>query len=155
MDVGMQTEEMEYAGFWIRVGASLIDTLLLAIVTWPILTLIYGQSYWASEATVQGFWDALFSYILPAVAVIVFWVYKSATPGKMALKLKIVDANTGRKPSKGQLVGRYIGYYVSAILLCLGFIWVGIDKKKQGFHDKLAQTVVVRDLGREKVTFGS
>ena len=151
----MLKEELEYAGFWIRVGASLIDTLLLLIVTGPILTMIYGQSYWAGESTIQGFWDALFSYVLPAVAVIIFWIYKSATPGKMALRLKIVDANTGQKPSTGQLIGRYLGYYVSAFLLCLGFIWVGIDKRKQGFHDKLARTVVVRDRGREKVTFGS
>lgn len=145
-EIGMHTDEMEYAGFWVRVGASLIDTVLLLIVTGPILTLIYGESYWASESGVKGFWDLLFSYVLPAVAVIVFWVYKSATPGKMALRLKVVDANTGRQPSTARLVGRYFGYYVSAIPLCLGFIWVGIDSKKQGWHDKLAGTVVVRDL---------
>jgi uncharacterized RDD family membrane protein YckC len=54
---------------------------------------------------------------------------------------------------KGQLIGRYLGYYVSTIPLLLGIIWVGIDRKKQGWHDKLARTVVVRDVEREKVQF--
>ena len=151
----MESQDMEYAGFWIRVGASLIDTVLLVMVTGPILTMIYGDAYWLSENRVQGFWDILFSYILPAVAVIMFWVYKSATPGKMLLHMKIVDARTGQKPSTGQLIGRYFAYYVSAIPLCLGFIWVGIDRRKQGWHDKLAGTVVVRSLEKEKVQFES
>jgi uncharacterized RDD family membrane protein YckC len=81
---------------------------------------------------------------LPAIAVILFWVYKSATPGKMALKLKIVDAKTGDKPSTGQLIGRYFGYYVSILPFMLGIIWVGFDGRKQGWHDKLAGTVVVK-----------
>ena len=144
----MESEEIEYAGFWIRVGASLIDTVLLVMVTGPILTMIYGDSYFLDENRVQGFWDLLFSYILPAVAVIMFWVYKSATPGKMALHMKIVDARTGQKPSTGQLIGRYFAYYVSAIPLCLGFIWVGIDQRKQGWHDKIAGTVVIRGKPR-------
>ncbi len=63
------------------------------------------------------------------------------------------DAKTGGKPSVGQLIGRYLAYYVSVIPFCLGFIWVGIDKKKQGFHDKLAGTVVIRDRGKEPVHF--
>jgi uncharacterized RDD family membrane protein YckC len=55
-----------------------------------------------------------------------------------------VDEKTGGKPSTGQLIGRYLGYYVSILPLMLGIIWVGIDKRKQGFHDKLAGTLVVR-----------
>ena len=92
----------------------------------------------------MGLWDVLLNYILPAIAVILFWIYKSATPGKMALGLKIVDAKTGRAASNPQLIGRYFGYYVSIIPLMLGMIWVGIDKKKQGWHDKLAGTLVVK-----------
>jgi uncharacterized RDD family membrane protein YckC len=93
---------------------------------------------------VIGFWDILFYYILPIIAVILFWVFKSATPGKMATRLRIVDAKTGDKPSKGQFIGRYLAYYVSIIPLCLGIIWIGIDKRKQGWHDKLAGTVVIK-----------
>ena len=61
----------------------------------------------------------------------------------MVIGAKIVDAKTGA-PSTGQLIGRYFGYYVSILPFFLGIVWVGIDAKKQGFHDKLAGTVVVR-----------
>ena len=136
--------EQRYAGFWIRVGAAIIDSILLLIIISPLLTAIYGTEYWISESLVHGAWDVVLSYILPAIAVILFWKYKSATPGKMLLKLTIVDAETGDKPSTGQFIGRYFAYFVSIIPLFIGFIWVGIDKRKQGWHDKLAGTVVIR-----------
>lgn len=147
--------EQEYAGFWIRTGAAIIDTILMLIITLPILTAIYGTDYFSGESFILGFWDVLLNYILPAIAVIIFWVYKSATPGKMATKLTIVDAKTGHKPSTGQFIGRYFGYYVSIIPLFLGIIWVGIDKQKQGWHDKLAGTVVIRSNKSEPVKFES
>ena len=137
--------EQEYAGFWIRVGATLIDTVLMLILIAPILTAIYGTGYWMSESLVQGFWDLIVNYLLPAIIIIIFWVYKSATPGKMVTKLAIVDAKTGGKPSTGQFIIRYLGYYLSTIPLFLGIIWVGIDKRKQGWHDKIAGTVVLRN----------
>ena len=145
--------DMEYAGFWVRAAAAVIDTILIFIIIVPILTLIYGQAYWISEAVFVGFWDIAFNYLLPALAVILFWIYKSATPGKMAFKLSIVDAKTGAKPSNGQLIGRYFAYYLSILPFFLGIIWVGIDRRKQGWHDKLAGTVVVRSLTKEPVKF--
>jgi uncharacterized RDD family membrane protein YckC len=146
-------KNFEYAGFWVRVGAALIDTILMMIIILPILTLIYGKDYLASDSFFFGFWDLMLNYIFPAFSVILFWVYKSATPGKMALHLKIVDAETGQAVSAGRLIGRYLGYYVSIIPLLLGLIWVGIDKRKQGWHDKLAGTVVVRNTQKEPVQF--
>lgn len=138
-------DEQEYAGFWIRTGAAIIDSILLLIILVPILTAIYGSGYWLGETLNQGILGVLFNYILPAIAVIAFWIYKSATPGKMVLKLSIVDAKTGGKPSTGQFIGRYLGYYVSMMPLFLGIIWVGFDKRKQGWHDKLAGTLVIRN----------
>jgi uncharacterized RDD family membrane protein YckC len=94
--------------------------------------------------------------VAPAVATVLFWMYRQATPGKMALGLRVVDATTGRPASTGQLVGRYLGYYVSMIPLLLGLLWVAFDPRKQGWHDKLAHTVVVRRKGgtTEPVRFG-
>jgi uncharacterized RDD family membrane protein YckC len=142
-----------YAGFWVRVAAALIDTILVLIIVLPVLVAIYGKHYFANDSLIMGFWDVVFSYILPAIAIIVFWSYKSATPGKMVTKITIVDAKTGSKPSTGQFIGRYFGYYVSIIPLFLGLIWVGIDKKKQGWHDKLAGTVVIRNNLPDPVEF--
>lgn len=136
--------KQHYAGFWIRTGATIIDSILMLIIMLPIFTATYGTDYLLKEPFVDVFWDVMFHYVLPAIVVIIFWVYKSATPGKLAVGLAIVDAKTGGKPSTGQFIVRYLGYYVSMIPLFLGIIWVGIDKRKQGWHDKLAGTVVIR-----------
>ena len=106
------------------------------------------MEYFKAEMIIAGTWDFLISWVLPAVAIIMFWIYRSATPGKMVVKAKIVDAKTGDKPSTGQFIGRYFGYFVSMIPLMLGIIWVAFDKRKQGWHDKLAGTVVIRDRKR-------
>ncbi len=151
----MENENLEYVGFWPRVGATLIDSILILVITLPLLLMIYGEQYFASESFVQGPADVIISWILPAVAVIWFWSAMQATPGKMAVGAKIVDSRTGNIPSTGQWIGRYLAYFLSAIPLCLGYIWVAFDPKKQGWHDKLAGTVVVRLKNRQpqKVEF--
>lgn len=146
-------DDQEYAGFWIRTGAALIDSLLILVIVAPIISLIYGSEYWLNESFIVGFWDVVLNYVLPAIAVIVFWIYKSATPGKMATRLVIVDARTGEKPTTAQFIGRYLAYYISILPLFLGLIWVGVDKRKQGWHDKLAGTVVLRNKKPEPVMF--
>jgi uncharacterized RDD family membrane protein YckC len=140
----MNSPELEYVGFWLRVGAAIIDTILMLVIVAPVLTWIYGAGYWVSARFIQGPADLLLNWVLPAIAVILFWNYRQATPGKMVIGARIVDAKTGGKPSTGQLIGRYFGYFVSSIPLLLGLIWVGIDQRKQGWHDMLAGTVVVR-----------
>jgi len=149
--------EYEYAGFWIRVWASLIDTVLVMLVTAPLLGLLYGWDTGFDLHSGSGFRPTEFivSWVLPAIAVIVFWRYRSATPGKMVIHARIVDASTGGPPSLGQLIGRYLGYFVSTFPFFLGLIWVGIDARKQGWHDKLAHTVVIRSKrrGAEPVRF--
>jgi uncharacterized RDD family membrane protein YckC len=118
-------DEYNFAGFWIRVAAALIDTVLLSIVIGIPLTLIYGSEYWTSEELVMGFWDAVF-YIVPVVITVWFWVKYLGTPGKMLLRLRVIDSNTGQAISTAKGVGRYLGYYVSAIPLLLGFVWVSV-----------------------------
>jgi uncharacterized RDD family membrane protein YckC len=139
-------QEVKYAGFWIRTGAAIIDTILIMLVTLPLLVAIYGWAYFEAEKTgiVAGPADFLISWVAPAVAVIAFWIVKQATPGKMAVSTKIVDAESGNAASTGQLIGRYFAYFAATIPLGLGILWVAFDKKKQGWHDKLAGTVVVR-----------
>ena len=152
----MNVEDLEYVGFWPRVGAAMIDTLLLLAVCMPLVTLVYGRSYWLSSKVIQGPADFMINWLLPAIAVVLFWVYRQATPGKIAISARIVDARTGEKPSTGQLLGRYAGYYVATLPFMVGILWVAFDRRKQGWHDKLAGTVVVRsrrDSGPVPVTF--
>lgn len=146
-------QDHEYAGFWVRLAASLIDVILGLIVILIPLILIYGNDYLLDETAVKGFWDVFFNYFFPIVITVWFWLRYMATPGKMVMKLKVVDAKTGNKLSVGQAIGRYFAYIPAMLPLGLGLIWVGIDKKKQGWHDKLAGTVVIRSNQSEPVRF--
>ena len=137
----------EYVGFWARVGASLLDTIWVALLVTPLLALVAGSDYFTMEHALSGVSDlreTLISYGIPAVIIIAFWRRTLATPGKMAIHAQIVDARTFGKPTLGQLVIRYLGYYISTIPFGLGLIWVAFDPRKQGWHDKLANTVVIR-----------
>lgn len=137
-------DSLVYAGFWIRVWATIIDMFLFVLITAPILSFIYGKKYFEYKGPIQGPADFSLTQVLPAIAIIAFWIYKSATPGKMAISAKIVDAKTGDQPSTAQFIGRYFAYFISVLPMCLGIVWVAFDKRKQGWHDKLAGTVVVR-----------
>lgn len=136
-------EDLEYVGFWARFGASMLDTLLMFAVLVP-LVLLFGDPL--NDYAMTGGMNAFVSYILPAALILWFWSAKQATPGKMAIKARIVDAKTGKAPTTGKLVIRYLAYIVSTIPLCLGYLWVVFDARRQGWHDKLAGTVVVRPV---------
>jgi uncharacterized RDD family membrane protein YckC len=139
-----------YAGFWIRSWATIIDIFLALVITLPLLLWIYGLDYLNPEISksVRGPMDLLISYVLPTVAVLVLWKYKSATPGKMVLGITIVDARTGGHPSFVQFLIRYFAYLISMLPIGFGFLWIAFDPKKQAWHDKLAGTVVVRKTNR-------
>ena len=145
-----EATDIEYVGFWIRVVAALIDTVLVVAVSYPLLIAIYGWAYFgeAKRGFIAGPADFAISWLMPAVASIIFWLSKQATPGKMAVSARVVDARTGKTISIGQSLGRYLGYFVSLLPLGLGILWVAFDRRKQGWHDKLAGTVVVRSKGR-------
>jgi len=142
--------KFQYVGFWPRMWATLIDTVIVSAIVFPILFAVYGKEYFLGGALVSGYFDTLLNYIFPALAILIFWNYKSATPGKIALKMIIVDAQTGKAPSKGQLIGRYFAYYLSLLPLGLGFLWIAWDERKQGWHDKLAGTVVISPERRQE-----
>ena len=118
----METDKLEHVGFWLRVGAALIDSVLVVVITFSLLFLIYGDGYLMSDELVRGPADFVISWLLPAVATITFWSVKQATPGKMAIGAKILDQRTGQAPTLRQLIGRYFSYIISALPLLLGFI---------------------------------
>jgi uncharacterized RDD family membrane protein YckC len=162
----------EYAGFARRASAHLIDSVLWILITLPVLFWIYGNTYLVKKTgydrlekaieyahtgdverlmqlqsqrppLVMGWMDTIINYVLPLFVVVFFWYYRSATPGKMILRVRIVDANSLGKPTIMQLVIRSFGYLVSMLPLGFGFIWVLFDPRGQGWHDKMAKTVVL------------
>jgi uncharacterized RDD family membrane protein YckC len=154
--------QTQYATFTGRMLASVIDTVLSSVLLVPIFNLfnkfftvespdIENTKIVAKMSTEEALAvlatslpSMLFQSAVIAIIVIIFWAYRGATPGKMILKMKIVDAKTSGEPSKKQLIIRYLGYFVSLLPLCLGFVWIFYDKRQQGFHDKLAGTVVIK-----------
>jgi uncharacterized RDD family membrane protein YckC len=148
----MNTENLEYVGFWARVGAACIDILLQLAITAPLTYAIYGH-YTSSGFNFMGPADLLINFVLPATAVIALWMRFGATPGKMALSARIVDADTGETLTAGMSLIRYLGYFVAMLPFFVGFIWIGFDRRKQGWHDKLANSVVIRPAGTAQVRF--
>lgn len=135
----------EYAGLWIRLVASLVDYCLVLVVFALTLAFIFPQVPGTS-------WQALgIELVVAALCIIPFWSTLSASPGKLLFGLSIVDARTAKPPTVFQCFIRFIAAFVSALAVMLGIIWIGFDKKKQGWHDKLAQTYVVESGARKKI----
>jgi len=113
----------------------------------PVLYFVYGAAYFdpSRSGMFAGPTDFLLSIVFPAVSAILFWKNRKATPGKILLKLSVVDARTGNALSLKQSVVRYFAYIVSMIPLCAGFLWILFDLRKQAWHDKIAGSVVVRE----------
>jgi len=139
-------QEIVYVGFWARVLASMIDTLCMMMIIVPVLMAVYGDTYLerASTSMFAGPMDFVVQVAFPAAAIIMFWLARGATPGKMVIGARVVDAATLGTLGTGQAILRYVGYYVSTIPLLLGLIWVGFDSRKQGWHDKIAGTLVIK-----------
>lgn len=172
---------VEYVSFYSRCGAMLIDTIAMLLpfsfffsmamqLYWGDANfgqeeaMIVRQAYddpmiadqVASQLAAGGFlarWmmENIIFTIISGGLYLMFWYFYSATPGKIIMGMKIIDAQTGEPPSMGQNILRYIGYFVSSLPLGLGFFWVLWDKHSQGWHDKMANTVVVykKTLPRE------
>ncbi len=127
-----------YAGFWIRVAAYFIDAIILGVVQLILAYLLFGGYSFTNP-----------NYALTGISSLIGIAYfcamesssKQATLGKMAVGIKVGDLN-GDRISLGNAIGRYFAKLLSAIILCIGFMMVGWDSKKQGLHDKLANTYV-------------
>jgi len=134
----------EYAGFWIRVAAALIDTLLLMCIIIPATIFFFGVGELTNPSPEPSLTGFLLNWLVPMAATVAFWIYRSATPGKILLKLKIVDRSSLRNITTKQAFIRYLGYMVSSIVICLGLVWVAFNKEKRGWHDYMAGTVVIK-----------
>lgn len=133
----------KYAGFWIRFLASAIDLVIMGLFgrlvfgseVADVNVLGYGVS---ADITYSG-WKAL----VPVVYVMGFWLWLSATPGKLLLGLRITDMD-GNKLSWKKAAIRFLAYVPGMMVFFAGFISVAFDERKQGWHDKIAKTFVVK-----------
>lgn len=140
--------QFQYAGFIRRVLAFIVDTALISLITTALALSLFGTEY--LQLSQQGSLKSLldwriltFEHALPALWIIGCWLAWMATPGKLLFDCQIVDAHSKSRARPGQLIIRYLAYILSAIPLGLGFFWIIFDKRNQGWHDKLARTVVI------------
>ena len=144
---------VEYAGFWLRVVAYLIDAIILYIPGRLINYFLGVQtSFTWYGGRISGAEINWTSYILAMLfTMILQWLYfslmessaKQATLGKMLLKLKVTNMD-GNRISMANATGRFFAKYLSAMILLIGYMMAGWTEKKQGLHDIIANTLVVK-----------
>jgi uncharacterized RDD family membrane protein YckC len=145
----MADHEIVYAGFWKRVAAYFIDTVLASIVIiiiiLPIAFLI-GLGNPESISQISGPAEAIINLLSVVVLAVYFaWMESSpaqATFGKQMVGIKVCLPD-GERISFLRGIGRFFGKYISALILGVGFIMAGLTQRKQGLHDLMASTLVV------------
>ncbi len=154
-----QYQTPEYATFWHRFAAYLVDWVLAMAIFCPVgmamgaMGAIAGQEAEAINVAVQ--------VVTNLVSLVVTWLYYAlmessswqGTVGKRVLGIKVTDMNGGRI-SFAQATGRYFGKIVSSLICLVGFIMVAFTERKQGLHDIMAGTLVLQGSAtRGGVTF--
>jgi uncharacterized RDD family membrane protein YckC len=148
---------IHYGGFWRRGLAFFIDITILytlstaLFATWITITHTPVEShefFILSNTTPEIFMGVILPYY--GISVLLNMTYFTyfhgtigQTPGKKLLGLKVIDI-TGKEMTLGIAFLRWVGYIISKLVLFLGFIWIAFDRRKQGWHDKIAGTCVIR-----------
>jgi uncharacterized RDD family membrane protein YckC len=137
-----------YAGFISRLIAYVIDLVIISVslfvITWTVNTTIEFLNL--SSTAVSDFAKILMTgvtiFLFLAGYFILFWALAGQTPGKLIMGLRIVTLD-GQQLSLGRSIRRFVGYILSFLTLYIGFLWILVDDRRQGFHDKIAGTCVI------------
>lgn len=143
-------QQLQYAGFWIRAGAKIIDGLLLFIIQFP-LNMIFGVGFSAGASGFRQLTGAVIALsTLPGligIAIhITYYVYfhgrTGQTPGKKACGIRVIRPD-GAQISFARALGRFFADMLSGLILYVGFIMAGFDNEKRALHDRICDTRVV------------
>jgi uncharacterized RDD family membrane protein YckC len=136
---------LRYAGFWVRVVAFILDGIVIGVVSGALGPLL-GQTAVTIENGVYtiDYTTTALSGLIGLLYWVGFWAWRGQSPGMIPFNMRIVMADDGSKVDVVRSLLRYVGLIISFAVLFIGVIWVGFDKRKQGWHDKIAGTVVVR-----------
>ncbi|HUH65685.1 MAG TPA: RDD family protein [Syntrophales bacterium] len=146
-----------FGGFWRRAMAFSIDKIILFFIS---LFILFAGALALSMGFLSHYRDLLpervaqvtvafmFFYLLMTafIGMLYFTYFHGAsgqTPGKMIFGLKVIQS-TGEEMTFGLAFLRWVGYIISCLCFYIGFLWIAFDGKKQGWHDKIAGTLVVR-----------
>jgi uncharacterized RDD family membrane protein YckC len=150
--------DKRFGGFWRRFLAFLIDKILLHLVTWilyliGLLALQLGHVHLGRASATSGLtggmgghFMAIYTIATLITAMAYFtWFHGTfgRTPGKMIFGLKVIQVS-GDRMTLGVAFLRWVGTLVSGLVFGLGYLWIAFDGRKQGWHDKIAATLVIR-----------
>jgi uncharacterized RDD family membrane protein YckC len=137
--------EIVYAGFWIRVVAWFIDAVAIGILTSAFAPMSGAGTFVGPDgARLDNYGANAVGGLVGLVYFVGLWAWKGQTLGMMPFGLWVVCEEDGERPDAVRAFLRYVGLIISFAVLLLGVIWVAFDREKQGWHDKIAKTVVVR-----------
>lgn len=134
----MNTANYKKASFYQRACAFLIDTIIDLIIIGSLLYFI------STKINNPGSEFTLIDWILPAIYGTIFIWRAGATPGKMILKIKVVTTTYKPVSLRSAFLREMVGKIISNIIFGMGFLWALLDKKNQTWHDKIANTYVVK-----------
>jgi len=141
-------KEITVVGFGPRLLAAMIDSIMVGFFGFVLafvlgLIAMFVDVFSAEQAS--GPLEALVVacvLIFSIIYYVGFWTSDGQSLGKMLMGLKVVGTD-GSRLSTGKALLRYLGYIINAFLLSIGFMWVAFDKMRQGWHDRIAGTLVI------------
>lgn len=158
-----ENQPVQYAGFWWRFLAYIIDNIIVSFASWIVLLPIMGifgislysmaeSGYDLEDSPVM--WGSIVSMYTSIffVSIIINWLYyaimestkSQGTVGKLILKIKVTDYNYERI-TFGRATGRFFGKFISQFILLIGFIMAGFTERKQALHDMMASCYVIKE----------
>ena len=145
---GLQvTAVLNYAGFWIRFGAVIIDGIILFVfklmIQIPFFYLAFQGSSNSYSIVIIQIIASLLQFLGPVVYTTWLLGKYGATLGKMACGIKVVVSD-GSSISYARSLGRYFARWLSWITLGIGFLMAGFDDQKRALHDRVCETRVIR-----------
>jgi uncharacterized RDD family membrane protein YckC len=134
---------LEYAGFWLRLTAFLLDILIIFLLVFFLTNLFSSNLEGLTRSLLPTIIYCLIVLIMNMVYFVTFWVWRGQTLGMMIMGIKVIRTDSS------ELDWHHASLRFGAGILCiltlfLGFIVIAFDAKKQGLHDKIADTYVVK-----------
>jgi uncharacterized RDD family membrane protein YckC len=139
---------VRYAGFWIRLVADFIDSLILSVAAWGVAVALLGAFKFATSSTISAFGEEFFELGIYGCLSFPYYVYGhlrwGQTVGKRILGVKVVNYQDRKPITLKQSIIRFVGYGVSAIPMMGGYIMAAWQPQKLALHDLMANTMSIR-----------
>ncbi len=129
-----------FGGPGARLVAYIVDGIVIGIVVGLLFLVSVVLLF---SVPILSILPAIGFFVIPLAYFPYFWAQSGQTPGMKMMDIRVVRDRDGGPITSGQAILRLIGYWVSGLFFGLGYLWILIDKRRRGWHDLIAGTVVV------------